>query len=225
MAIKTRGQLKTLINRDLSAGGRRKKVANLTYSAYQYIRDLIDSLVYADGSTNPTATAWDDLRAPFTQAKQGSNLKPDFDETNVGLLFPQNDDTEIAFIIFQLPHSYKLGSDISPHIHWQQMNSNDVVWKFDYKWFDIGDAVPANFTTVTESADIITYTSGNLHQMTEFPNLDGSGISGVSSILLVKVYRDDNVDGGAGGGDALAFEFDIHYQIDSLGSFSEYAKS
>lgn len=217
MAINSRTTLKNLMNRDLNKSGQRKKVANYTYSAYQYIRDLIDSLVFADGSPAETV-AWEDLRAPFSQTRRGALSKPDFDTTNVGLLFPQNDDTEITYIIMQLPHAYKLGTDIYPHLHWQQMNTNNVVWKFDYKWFDIGDAVPAAFTTVTATGQVVTYTSGNIHQMDTFPALDGSGISGVSSILLLKVYRDDNVDGGAGGGDALAFEFDIHYQVDSIGS-------
>jgi len=59
---------------------------------------------------------WDDLRFPASQTKQGSNLKPDFDINNVGLLFPQNDADEIIYIIAQMPHDMKLGSNIRPHI-------------------------------------------------------------------------------------------------------------
>jgi len=170
-------------------------------------------------------TVWEDLRAPFTQIRQGALLKPDFDTTNVGLLFPRNDASEIVYIIMQLPHNYKLGTNLRPHIHWQQMNANNIVWKFDYKWDDVGEAVPGAFTTVTSNSRLYTWVAGNLNQYDGFPELDGSGITSISSILLLKVYRDDNVVGGAGAGDdVLAFEFDIHYQIDALGSQTEYIK-
>lgn len=217
MAIRTKSWLQTRVGRDLSTRGK-KRVGEYAYSAYQYIKDIIDSFAPVD--------VWEDLRAPFTQTKLGATLKPDFDYTNLGLLFPRNDATEITYIIMQLPHNYKLGTNIRPHIHWQQMNSNSVVWKFAYKWFDNGDAVPAGFTTVTANGQVYTYTAGNLLQTETFPEIDGSGISAVSSILLIKVYREDDVVGGAGAGnDALAFEFDVHYQVDALGSVREYSKT
>ena len=170
-------------------------------------------------------TVWDDLKAPFTSSRRGALSKPDFDYTNLGLLFPQNDDAEVTYAVMQFNHDRAPGSLISPHLHWQQMNSNAVVWKISYKWFDNGDAVPANWTDLTHNANIFTYTSGNILQISEFPEIAGAAIVGVSSIFLVKVYRDDNVDGGAGSGDALAFEFDIHYQIDTPGgSYDEYTK-
>jgi hypothetical protein len=173
-----------------------------------------------------TDTTWNDLKAPFTQVRLGALLKPDFDYTNMGLLFPSGDTSEIAYLIMQFDHEYKLGTDIYPHIHWQQMNSNAVVWKFDYKWFDEGDTTPAAWTTVTATGKAFTYTSGNLAQIETFDAIDGSGISGVSSLFLAKVYRDDVVDGGAGGSDALAWEFDIHYEVDTPGgSHSQYSKS
>ena len=171
-----------------------------------------------------TNTYWDDLKAPFSTAKRGQTNKPDFDFDNVGLLFPASDTTEIAYAIMQFFHRRAEGSDIEPHIHWQQMNSNDVVWKIAYKWFDNGDAVPADWTLATEDHDVFTYTSGNMLQITDFATVDGSGIIGVSSIFLVKVYRDDAVDGGAGSDDVLAFEFDLHYQSNGPGSAEEYSK-
>jgi hypothetical protein len=89
-------------------------------------------------SLSGSATGWDDLRFPFTATKLGALDKPDFDATNVGLLFPVNDATEIIYIIAQMPHEYKEGSRIYPHLHWQQMNGNNVVWKAAYKWFNKG---------------------------------------------------------------------------------------
>lgn len=65
---------------------------------------MLNKIINIDESFN-NDTYYEDLRMPFTQAKQGATLKPDFDYTNVGLLFPQNDATEIAYFIAQLPGS------------------------------------------------------------------------------------------------------------------------
>lgn len=164
--------------------------------------------------------AWEDLRFPFTQLRQGALAKPDFDETNVGLLFPQNDATEKIFIVAQMPHSYQEGTAIYPHVHWQQSANTAVIWKLDYKWFNGGDAVPASFTTISTSSGLFTYSSGNLHQKTFFDSIDGTG-KRISSMLLMKVYRDDNTTTG----DVLGFEFDIHYKSNTSGSRSQSSKS
>ena len=37
---------------------------------------------------------WDDFRFPATSSKLGANDKPDFDFTELGFLFPQNDTAE-----------------------------------------------------------------------------------------------------------------------------------
>jgi hypothetical protein len=56
-----------------------------------------------------------------------------FDETNIGLLFPQNDTTEIVFVIAQIPHNYKLGTNIKPHIHFVQSSASTPTFKIEYK--------------------------------------------------------------------------------------------
>lgn len=161
---------------------------------------------------------WDDLRFPFTQARRGALAKPDFDYTNVGLLFPQDDDAEKIYLIAQFPHKYKIGTMLRPHIHWQQTGADFPVWKLDYKIVTNGIAVPSSFTTIQTNTGVFPYDSGNLGQISCFPSI--AGLSGLSDFVLVKMYRDDNVVSG----DVLAFEFDMHYQIDSIGSGQEYSK-
>jgi hypothetical protein len=161
---------------------------------------------------------WDDLRFPFTQTRRGALGKPDFDYTDIGLLFPQNDVTEIIYLIAQIPHGYRPGSDIRPHIHWRQTGAALPTWVMEYKWFNTGDAIPASFTTISASTAVITYTSGSIHQLTSFGDIDGSGKS-LSSILLIKLYRNDNIVTG----DVLAYEFDIHYQSIAAGSRNEFS--
>lgn len=174
--------------------------------------------VYINGEWKQSASAdlWDDLNFPFTQTKLGALSKPDFDYTNVGLLFPQNDATEVVYIIGQLPHGYLAGSDIKPHIHWQQTGATVPTWKIAYKWFNNGAAVPAAFTTISATGEVFTYVSGSLAQISTWPAISGTGMK-ESSILLIKLYREDNTVTG----DVLAFEFDIHIQKNKRGTYTE----
>jgi hypothetical protein len=170
---------------------------------------------------NGNGTVWDDLRFPATQIKFNPvTVKPDFDYTELGYLFPQNDATEQLFVIAQFPHSRKNGSDIYPHIHYVQDESDEPVWKIDYRWYKNGGDPTGAFITSIANTFQFTYTSGSIKQIVSFPAIDGSSIDTVSSILDVIIYRDDNIVTG----DILFKEFDIHYEIDTLGSRTELTK-
>jgi len=56
------------------------------------------------GMPGDSDIVWDDLRFPLTRDKQGQSDKPDFDFAGLGLLFPQNNNTEIVYLIAQFPH-------------------------------------------------------------------------------------------------------------------------
>ena len=163
---------------------------------------------------------WDDITVPFTQSKQGVNLKPDFDYTNLGLLFPNNNTAELVDIIVQFPHNRKAGTNIRPHIHFVQSVASTPTFKMSYRWYDNGASAIPSFTTITATTFAFTYTSGSILQIALFPEINGSAIVGLSSMMDVKVYRDDATVTG----DVLVKEFDIHYQLDSNGSSQEYRK-
>lgn len=174
-----------------------------------------DGFVVAYGD----AQGWDDLRSPLTASKQGIQDKPDFDYTNIGLLFPQNDAAEQVSIVTQMPHNYAEGTIITPHIHWQQSAATAVTWKMEYKWFNLDEAVPASFTALEVSVPEFSYVSGDLMQVSNFGDIDGTGKL-ISSFLLVRIFRDDNTTSD----DVLAFEFDIHYKKNTKGSRQPFAK-
>lgn len=169
---------------------------------------------------NTNELRWEDLRFPSSRIRQGASQKPDFDTTNVGLLFPQNDNTEIAYINAQIPHAYKLESELRPHLHYVQDEAEEPVFKIDYRWYKNGSDPTGSFTTLTASSFAFSYTSGSILQIVSFPAISGSGIDTVSSMLDIKLYRDDNVVSG----DVLLKEFDMHYQIDDRGSQDELTK-
>ena len=169
---------------------------------------------------NSNEIRWKDMLFPATRIRQGATQKPDFDTTNLGLLFPQNDATEIAYIIAQVNHEYKLESGLKPHIHYVQDEAAEPVFKIDYRWYKNGADPTGAFTTLTASTFAFTYSSGSIAQIVSFPEISGSGFNTISSILDIKLYRDDNVVTG----DVLVKEFDIHYQLDDRGSATEFTK-
>ena len=169
-----------------------------------------------------TATAWDDLLIEMKESLKGALTEPDWDATNFGLLFPQNNTTEYIVFNVQLPHRWKEGSTIYPHVHFFQNQNVTPTFKIDYRWVNIGDAVPSFTTGYTMStiAGSQTWTTGMLHRIVgNSTGISGSGKT-MSSMLQIKLYRNDNVYTG----DCLVVSFNIHFEIDRFGSASEYTK-
>lgn len=167
-----------------------------------------------------TQYRWTDLKFPLTRDKQGQSSKPDYDFTNMGLLFPQNDATEIVYLITQFPHE-GMNSELKPHIHFVQSVAQQPTFKMDYRIFENGDndAYKA-FGTLTASTFAFTWTSGDLLQIAAFPSIDISALTEISWMMDIKLYRDDNTVTG----DVLGKQFDIHYQMDDWGSRQEFIK-
>jgi len=172
---------------------------------------------------------WDDLRSPATAINPpGVVSDPDF-ETTSGLPLFDSSRTEILFILQQLPHSWKEGSAISPHIHWQKTTSDsgNVLWRMRYKHAPVNDVMDADWsdpvdvlTTVAGTED--TDTAGK-HLITSFGTIDMAGRK-ISHIILYELSR---IGGGLAdtyGADARLLEFDTHYQIDSFGSETVFVK-
>jgi len=185
--------------------------------AVNYTAFETDGTMVMSGS----ATVWKDLFFPLLATKQGALDKPAFDANEQGFLFPSADTSQIMYITAQFNHDWKMGSTVFPHVHWNQNHSGSPVFKIDYKWFDIGATIPVAYSTYIMDTRQVVYTSGSIQQLNySAGGISGSHIAGVSSLMLIKLYRDDN----AYSGNAITYQFDIHHEIDTLGSRSEYSK-
>jgi len=166
------------------------------------------------------STTWNDILVPLTTTKIGSNDRPLFVESEIAYAFPQNNTTERMFFTVQMPHSWEEGSVIYPHVHWKQSLNLNPTFVMEYKWFNVGETIPATWTTLTINSQTQPYTGGDLHQVSRsLTGIDGSGKK-LSSFILIVLYRNDNVYTG----NVLTYQFDIHYRIDSFGSNFEYVK-
>jgi len=168
--------------------------------------------------------AWEDLKAPSTAINPpGAASDPDR-STTTGLLEFSASATNIVTLAMQMPHAWKLGTDISPHIHiwYPDGNSGNSVWKLEYQVAGINAAFPGSYT-----ADTKTFAAPEVadqHVLHPFDDIDMSGIDGVSSMMLFKLSRLGGEAADTYGSAMPLLEFDIHYIRDANGSDEEVSK-
>jgi hypothetical protein len=127
----------------------------------------------------------------------------------------------------QLPHAYKEGTDLHPHVHWSPLTANTgaASLRLDYTIAAIGGVFDAGHTLYNVSDSCVGGGVANAHLLCDLPDISGAGII-VSAVVHYKICRDG---AGAGGTDSLTGtlalnSFDFHIQVDSVGSTSEFAK-
>jgi hypothetical protein len=191
--------------------------------------------IESDGTVrmDNAAAVWDDMRFPLNYGTS-SNLATTWTSFlgNTYLDAFKATGTDALYFQVQLPHNYKEGTDIFPHIHWSPLTTgttgnNGVYWELEYTWANNGETFPA--TTTLSGYEVVPALTGDLvakrHYITK---IGTSGISGsgkaISSMIICRIARlGDNVN-DTYSGLAGALEVDFHYQIDTFGSREEYTK-
>jgi len=178
-----------------------------------------ERIVYSD-------TFWDDLRVPLTgiSGPGSSGTAPGFD-VFLGAVrayaFDPTTDEELLFTS-QLPHKWKEGTSIVPHIHWspEDTNTGNVVWSLEYTKASINGTFGATTTiSVTDAGDGTAYK----HQVADFAAISMTGET-ISTILVCRLFRDADNGSDTYTGDAFGHEIDFHYEIDQPGSVDETTK-
>jgi hypothetical protein len=185
-----------------------------------------NSKVEADGTLvfSGTGTVYEDLRVPVTSVKTGGAKDPGFalflaNGASQGVFAYHFDKTaeEELFFAVQIPHSWKIGSPINPHVHWSVITvpagGTTVRWGLEYTVVDIGGVFSAPVIIYTTATDPVTRYK---HLLSGFSDIVMTGVTGVSAMILCRVFRDvanDNFDA-----DAALLEIDFHYEIDTVGS-------
>lgn len=145
------------------------------------------------------------------------------------LTFVHSSEQQVFFSI-QMPHNWKEGSAIYPHIHWspQSSTSGAVRWGFEYTWVNYDAATPIAFpanTTAYATSESVVSGDVDKHLITMFSSITpASNQNKISSILMCRLFRNSSNGADTYNGSAALLSFDIHYQIDAIGSRTEYAK-
>lgn len=191
-----------------------------------------DTKIEADGSLmfEGNAIVWDDLRVSLDKGSSSASLEYVWGSAGPQIwYFRDNEGLEAMSFVVQIPHSWKEGTMIYPHIHWlpKASKSGNVEWNLDYSWQNYDSATPLVFSTYTTSTVV---TPGpfvaNTHRITSLT--DGTGLVGtgkkISSILICRIWRNSSNGADTYRDDAGLLSLDFHYQIDTVGSRAEYVK-
>ncbi len=191
-----------------------------------YIEFEADGMLVMSGA----ATVWDDIWVDALSTRLGPIKQPTFAKFaddgagSTGVftyMFADNSEQQVFFGVL-IPHGYKLGSDLHPHVHWspQTTDTGQIDWFLEYTVANL-DGTFGNTATITMSDD--GDGTINKHQKAETDTIDGSSLT-LASKLICRLYR----DGGQGNddftGDAALLEFDIHFEQDTIGSHEAYVK-
>ena len=142
------------------------------------------------------------------------------------MAFSASTEEEVYFAV-QMPHQWKEETDLHPHVHWAKSDTNagDVTWGMEFTKQEIHATFP-NTTIITASTPHggASAQGDHKHSLTELGTIDMTGFDSVSSMLVCRVFRDATNVLDTYTSDAFLLEIDFHYEIDSLGSETEYIK-
>ena len=200
-----------------------------SFAGFAKIGDATNyTTIESDGTIefNGDATVWDDLRIPGSQVQKGASAPDLVAFLGAGNLLVNAFDggalTEQVYFNVQLSHSYKEGSDITPHVHWSPTNANagNVKWQLEYTWQNINGTFPAVTTiTVVDATD----TTAWKHHIAGFSAITGTGKT-ISSMLVCRLFRNPGDGDDTYGSDAAFLEVDFHFEKDTVGSRQIFTK-
>lgn len=171
------------------------------------------------------ATSWDDIRINADVVKPGAtapNWKAFGPSGSLQALMFEAAHHDEAFFGVQLPHQWKVGTNIYPHVHWTPTTTDagNVVWELEYAWANIDGTfgAPSNMVSDATAAGGTAW----VHKLTDLKEsgnnyIDGTGKT-ISSMLVCRVHRNSNSGSDTLNKDVAFLELDFHFEIDSFGS-------
>jgi len=185
-----------------------------------------NTYIESDGSLSyeGTATRWDDLKVNVSRLTSHGAKPPGMNDVidagaGPGLFlywFDKSNEEELFFTV-QMPHGWKEGSTIKPHVHWIANNgSGNVEWALEYVWANVNDVFSTTTTTLSSDTPISAYADYK-HMLTSLGDMDGTGKT-LSSIILCRIFRKADSANDTFDRDAGLLQIDFHYQIDADGS-------
>lgn len=179
----------------------------------------------------PYGVRWDDLRVSLDKGSVAASLDYFTGSSGPQIYFFRNNasDEAMSFMV-QLPHTWKEGTTIYPHIHWspRASASGNVEWVFEYSWVNYSPSTPQVFPAITTSAVVASgpFTAKS-HMITGLTTsnagIDGTGKK-ISSILMCRILRNSSRTNDTFNEDAGVLFIDFHIMVDATGSKQEFIK-
>lgn len=209
----------------------------------QYVKTLTDQNIYGVkkyGTTtnnvqidrtngivlNGTTTCWDDITVAFASGVSGVSGYPTFNADSLSYNW-QVDTTGVSkciqYYLIEMPHNWKEGTNIHPHVHYKYTTGQGTpTFVVKYKWFNLNTKQSTAWSWIRLSGNAWS-PSNYVFNLVEDINDIGISATGktLSSMLKIQLYL-YTTSGVTKTCDA--FNFGIHYEIDSFGSKEEIVK-
>jgi hypothetical protein len=199
-----------------------------------------DSTNYTDFNTTGHQTMvlngrpWrDELADALTLNVTGPGVSANLTEGVVEFTH-QSNLSDYALANMQLNHDKDLSASIYPHIHWFQAKNYSPNFLLQYRWQINGGAKATSWTNLACNTLAHTYSSGTIHQISYSAAISVPVGTTLSDIVQFRILRDNaNTSGAFAGSDPYntggnattgILYFDVHFQLNSLGSTGEYTK-
>ena len=168
-------------------------------------------------------SSWDDIIIPPSGLSR-NNLAPDRVTFIGSVEAPAFSGSTLEQLSgsFEIPHDYKEGSTLRPHIHWAPSTTGigNVEWQLEYTVACVGDVFPSSVTVVAvDAANGID----REHNAVEFGTIDGTGLE-IGCMIQFRLFRDGGVGLDTYGSDAFLLSIGVHYEQDSDGSRNTFTK-
>lgn len=174
----------------------------------------------------PSYTGWEDLRFPASGFNPAGSTAPPTVDTGTGLLLFSGTADNIVGGIAQMPHAWLAGSTIRPHIHIIAPTSDagSSRWKLEYNIANNNGAFQnayGSYTTLNTITVRNPQSTNTLLLPSGFGGIPMHGYKESCCILwrITRLAASDALDNDAT--DWAFAEFDIHYQVEKLGTVTE----
>lgn len=162
------------------------------------------------------ATVWEDISIDLSPLQTGGT-KPGFvtvASTNIRLLsFALNEDVDGSF---EIPHAYKLSSNMTPHIHFLPTDAPsagpDYV-TFEMEYFIVNTDGTVSTSTTIDSGDVEIDTQWKV-QRVDLPTISNSTLGGQVAFKIKRTGASTNQYGG----ECAVLTLGFHYEKDAVGS-------
>lgn len=189
--------------------------------------------VESDGTVrmDDEAMVWDDLRVTMDKGSSSASLEYFSGSSGPQIwYFRNNASLEAMSFTAQLPHNWKEGTTIYPHLHWapRASESGNIEWNFDYTWANYDPTTPVAFPATTTITVVSTGPfTANTHRITALTT-GNAGLTAtnklISSILVCRIWRNSSNTNDTYADDAGLLFIDFHYQLDTFGSRETFSK-
>jgi hypothetical protein len=161
---------------------------------------------------------------------QGVGISTDAAEGTIVFAANADYNTDYLYCNIQLNHDKDLTSSIYPHIHYFQAEDHIPNFLLEYRWqINLGTKV-TSWTKLKCNTNAIAYTSETINNIAYASAITVPEGTTLSDIVQFRIYRDTTNDStsftGADPYTAAVHitSFDIHFQLNSIGSTDEYTK-